>query len=92
MNYTILQPINPTFKVLDGQQFKKVDYKFVYDGTIEDGETISVLERLFEKFNIAHPEDFKGHSLSVGDIVVLDGVAYVCNSFGWDKVEWTLGG
>lgn len=92
MNYTIYQQKQPTFMVLDGQQFKKVDYNIVYDGMIEDGKPISVLERLFEKFNIAHPEDFRGHSLSVGDIVVLDGVAYVCNSFGWDKIEWTLGG
>lgn len=29
------------------------------------------LERIFEKFNFDHPEDFKGHSLSVSDVVVL---------------------
>ena len=29
------------------------------------------LERIFEKFNIDRPEDFKGHSLSVSDVVVL---------------------
>ncbi len=29
------------------------------------------LERIFEKFNIDRPEDFKGHSLSVSDVIVL---------------------
>ena len=29
------------------------------------------LERIFEKFNFDRPEDFKGHSLSVSDVVVL---------------------
>ena len=29
------------------------------------------LESVFEKFNLDHPEDFKGHSLSVSDIVAI---------------------
>ena len=29
------------------------------------------LGRIFEKFNFDRPEDFKGHSLSVSDVVVL---------------------
>ena len=30
-----------------------------------------LLEGLYEKFNIDHPADFRGHSLSVSDIVAL---------------------
>ena len=30
-----------------------------------------MLEGLYEKFNIDHPSDFRGHSLSVSDIVAL---------------------
>lgn len=30
-----------------------------------------MLENIFEKFNLYHPEDFRGHSLSVSDIVAL---------------------
>ena len=30
-----------------------------------------LLESLYEKFNVDHPADFKGHSLSVSDIVAL---------------------
>ena len=32
---------------------------------------VSLLESLYEKFNLYLPEDFKGHSLSVSDIVAL---------------------
>lgn len=45
----------------------------VYSGNLSDisGTTASEkLESLFAKFNIAHPADFRGHSLSVGDVVV----------------------
>ena len=31
----------------------------------------TMLEMLYEKFNIAHPADFHGHSLSVSDIVAI---------------------
>ena len=32
------------------------------------------------------PESYKGHSLSVSDIVVLDGVNYYVDSFGFIKL------
>lgn len=35
------------------------------------GDQTDVLEGLYTKFNIDHPADFKGHSLSVSDIVAL---------------------
>ena len=49
-----------------------MDYDGVYYGRSIDGENpIAVLENLYEMFNINHPLDFNGHSLSVSDIVVL---------------------
>ena len=43
---------------------------------------------LYEKFNLFRPEDFKGHSLSVSDVVEMpDGVWY-CDSFGWQELDW----
>ena len=48
------------------------------------------LEKLYEKFNINHPADFRGHSLSVSDIVALkrDGVVscHYCDSVGFKEV------
>ena len=47
-------------------------YEVVYVGELTmQGDQIDVLEGMFTKFNIDRPEDFKGHSLSVSDIVAL---------------------
>ena len=46
-----------------------------------------ILEEIYQKFNIGEkPESYKGHSLSVSDIVVLDGVNYYVDSFGFIKL------
>ena len=48
------------------------------------------LESIWEKFNIDHPKDFKGHSLSVSDVVVLhqngQDTAHYVDSFGYKNV------
>ena len=50
-------------------QVRKEDYKLVYVGELQGNV---LLEDIFERFNIHRPEDFRGHSLSVSDIVVLN--------------------
>lgn len=52
-----------------GYQVKKEDYELIYSDKMLYGDT---LDSLYEKFNIAHPEDYTDHSLSVSDIVVLN--------------------
>lgn len=52
------------------------DYDLVYSGKLSEIDITSenkneILESIFTKFNTDRPEDFKGHSLSVSDIVVL---------------------
>ncbi|RKI22838.1 ImmA/IrrE family metallo-endopeptidase [bacterium 1xD8-6] len=63
------------------------DYNFIYSGTAEPGET---LDSLYEKFNLYHPEDFTGHSLSVSDVIVWnDGKepkAYYVDSYGFTEL------
>ena len=47
-------------------------YDVVYTGTLPSFSDQSVmLEGLYTKFNIDHPEDFRGHSMSMSDIVAL---------------------
>jgi len=43
-------------------------YDVVYVGELSSG---TELEDIFVKFNVDHPQDFRGHSLSVSDIVAL---------------------
>ena len=69
--------------------FNHWNYRKVYEGEIDDpSRTISeVLDDLFYIFNHNHPEGFQGHSLSVSDVVVLEGVKYYCDSCGWVNVK-----
>ena len=48
------------------------NYDNVYSGTLTADESVAtseVLDSLFTKFNTDHPHDFKGHSLSVSDVI-----------------------
>lgn len=48
------------------------NYELVYTGALtKDGSQIEKLEDLYRIFNVEHPQDFIGHSLSVSDIVAL---------------------
>ena len=62
-------------------------YKSVYEGEIECDGLWKVLEELFKIFNTQHPEDYYGRSMSTSDIVILDGVKYYCDDWGWVEIE-----
>lgn len=48
------------------------NYDLIYTGALYPASTqIDTLERLYQTFNLDHPADFTGHSLSVSDIVAL---------------------
>ena len=48
------------------------NYELIYTGDLaKDGSQIEKLEDLYRIFNIEHPQDFTGHSLSISDIVAL---------------------
>ena len=55
-----------------GIEPKYENYKLIYTGALtQDGSQIDKLEDLYRIFNIEHPQDFTGHSLSISDIVAL---------------------
>ena len=70
-----------------GRSVDKANYDLVYTAPL-DGKT--TLEDIYRTFNIDHPADFKGHSLSVSDVVVLHqggkDTAHYCDSFGFQQV------
>ena len=75
-------------------KFNINDYQVVYEGNIEPEDPtretshIDYLEHLFYIFNMEHPADFKGHSLSVSDVVELEGLGkFYCDSAGWKKLD-----
>ena len=63
------------------------DYEVVYDGELDYLEMPNALEELFEIFNIKRPEDFKGRSMSISDIVEIDGKNYYCDFVGWKELK-----
>ena len=65
--------------------FSMTDYVSVWRGTVESKTVNGALEELFRIFNIDRPEQYYGRSLSVSDVVLLDGKYYYCDSFGWSE-------
>ena len=77
---------------------KPENYNLVYVGELSELSKDFIrlqtqgdkLEALYEKFNIDHPADYKGHSLSVSDIVVLhengENSAHFVDSFGFTEL------
>ena len=84
-NYAFM---NMSFIESHGMQIKKEDYKLVYVGELLGNMS---LDDIFERFNIDRPEDFRGHSLSVSDIVVLnDGekvTAHFVDSISFEQLD-----
>ena len=77
----------------DFKEIQPGNYSLVYAGELSDIDGQSQGEKLnalFEKFNIDHPADYRGHSLSVSDIVVLHengkNSAQFVDSFGFTEL------
>jgi len=65
----------------------KENYDLLYTAPLEEGTS---LEDIYTRFNIDHPADFRGHSLSVSDVVVLhqngENTSHYVDSFGYREV------
>ena len=71
----------------NGLSVDPANYELVYTAPLTERDD---LESIYTRFNIDRPADFKGHSLSVSDIVVLhqggSDTAYYCDRFGFSQV------
>lgn len=72
---------------------KPENYNLIYTGRLSELQKQpqeAVLEAVYQKFNTDRPEGFKGHSLSVSDIVVLHengkNSAHFVDSFGFTEL------
>jgi|GEM_PF-4767242 len=78
----------------DVNEVDRRDYDLVYDGELAvqspDSDDSKALDYLFHKLNLGdRPISYQGHSLSVSDLVSLDGGLYCCQSIGWKRVAVT---
>lgn len=83
MNYDYLQS--------KGIMPERGGYDAIYTGGFMDyGNARTNLDMIYQRFNVDHPADFKGHSLSVSDIVALkqNGVVscYYVDSIGFREL------
>ncbi len=77
-----------TRKYQQSEEINSRIYDKVYSGDVD----CQSLEDVFYIFNMQHPAGYKGHSLSVSDIVELeegpDIGFWFCDSFGWKKIDF----
>nr|WP_257467759.1 YodL domain-containing protein [Enterococcus faecium] len=70
-----------------GLAVDSANYDLVYTAPLDKSTS---LEDIYRTFNIDHPADFRGHSLSVSDVVVLhqngQDTAHYVDSFGYMEV------
>ena len=70
-----------------GHTVDMANYDRIYIADLAPGTS---LEDIYTRFNVDHPKDFKGHSLSVSDVVVLhqngQDTAHYVDSIGYKEV------
>ena len=88
MGYDFLKIIKQE-KGIETEDFNMKDfgYELSYQGQIDSQDIESCKDDIYKMFNIDRPEDFTGRSLSVSDVIYIQGNYYYCDSFGWKTLE-----
>lgn len=60
-------------------------YDVVFQGTLEDDLD---LEDIYMSFQGQKPEGYKGHSVSMSDVVEMEGKYYYCDRYGWTEIAF----
>ena len=92
MFYKIYQTNNRRYVFMGHEYAKKNgfslnDYNMVYEGEIEREKTINeTLEKIYVQLNMYRPDDYNARSLSVSDIVEINGEKYYVDSLGFTRI------
>lgn len=66
---------------------KDKSYRLVYKGEVDvDGDGNSALEQIFSKFQGQKPEGYTGRSVSVSDMIKMDGNTHFVDDYGFKKL------
>lgn len=72
-------------------EFDFNDYAPVYEyesiSAEKDDNIFKTLNGVFTTFNLNHPKDFRGHSLSISDIVQVGNRYFYCDDAGWVELD-----
>lgn len=67
-------------------------YRSVWNGYEEAADDMDLVNYLWEVFNTNHPDGYRGHSMSVSDVILVQNIEtnekkyYYCDSFGWEDI------
>lgn len=95
--YTIYQvKVSERFSFMGWETANRHGWSFdpycaMWSGNDEAADDYDLLNYLYEVFNVDRPSGFRGHSMSLGDIIRIwgedDNVKYYyCDSFGWEDI------
>ena len=66
-------------------------YDFIYKSKLDRFDGPPTLEMIYEELNTNHPENYRGHSLSVSDVILIrqgkKSEAYFVDSFGFQTIN-----
>lgn len=76
------------FQKIRPGHFPSEIYEPVFDGEVSAND----LEEVYYIFNMAHPEGYRGRSMSVSDVVEIQtqegSIFYFCDSIGFEPIEF----
>lgn len=76
------------FRSYNENKFDINNYNIVYVGDTEfSSNIVNDLDNIYRMLNINRPENFKGHSLSVSDLIEYRGALYFVERMGFKKIE-----
>lgn len=80
--------VDYAYRSFDKSKFNFDDYRKIYEFDMDctDMVDMDILEECFLLFNARPHKDYKGHSLSVSDIVFIDDDGYYCDTLGWSNI------
>lgn len=61
-------------------------YEYEQEMPTEQNEIIEQLDVIYSKFQGMKPEGYKGHSLSVSDIIKVDDTCFYVDDYGFEKI------
>lgn len=89
-NHVVFMGYDNLFKLQGSREINSSLYDKVFEGEVN----CSTLEKLYEIFNLEHPEGYKGRSMSVSDVVeIIDGTTgksyfHFCDIVGFRPVSF----
>ncbi|MBQ7818493.1 MAG: hypothetical protein IJ341_02230 [Bacteroidales bacterium] len=69
-----------------GEEVNPAIYDKVFEGVVD----VDTLEGVFMEFNINLPLHFRGRSMSVSDVVVVNNKAYICQNIGFEEISFDV--